>query len=264
MRALLLAAGFGTRLQPLTNVLPKCLVPINGRPLLDYWIETLLEQGISEVLINTHYRADLVEEYIRNSRWQERVLLVYEERLLGTAGTALANRTFFQGESFLLVHADNLTRFNCKDFIDAHRKRPEAAAMTMMLFKAEDPRSCGVVDLGEDGIVLGFHEKVENPPSNLANAAVYLLEPEVMQFISTLRGSEIDFSTQVIPHFVGRIASFLNNLYHRDIGTINSWKAAQSDFGMPLAHPDNAFAWRRLLNSLGPDVDRLMADLLAN
>ncbi|MFL9880075.1 nucleotidyltransferase family protein [Herbaspirillum rhizosphaerae] len=261
MRALLLAAGLGTRLQPLTNFLPKCLVPINGRPLLDYWIGNLLAQGVDQILINTHYQAPLVTEYLRQSSWNNQVTLIYEKQLLGTAGTALANWDFFRSEPFLIAHADNLTRFNCAEFMDAHHHRPVDAALTMMLFETEDPRSCGIVDLDNDGIVQAFHEKVANPPGNLANAAVYIVEPTVLEFMATLGKPEIDFSTEVIPHFIGRIFTFSNSSYHRDIGTIKSWTEAQRDFDMPAALPENQLAWNRLLDTLSPDLPRLMNTL---
>jgi len=261
MRALLLAAGFGTRLQPLTDFLPKCLVPINGRPLLDYWIENLLVQGVDDILINTHYLAPVVIDYIRQSTWQDHVTLVYEENLLGTAGTALANRAFFRNEPFLIAHADNLTRFDCSEFVAAHRNRPANAALTMMLFEADDPKSCGIVDLDEAGVVRAFHEKVAHPPGNLANAAVYIVEPVVMEFAASLGKSEIDFSTEIIPHFIGRISTFLNSSYHRDIGTIKSWAQAQRDFGMPSACPANILAWERLINSINVGLPQLMDEL---
>ncbi|WP_406850961.1 nucleotidyltransferase family protein [Herbaspirillum huttiense] len=260
-RTLLLAAGFGTRLQPLTSFLPKCLVPINGRPLLDYWIQSLLDQGVTDVLINTHYLAPLVESYIEHSSWFGRVNLSHEHALLGTGGTVLANRSFFGNEPLLIAHADNLTRFDCSAFFEAHRRRPHGAALTMMLFETEEPRSCGIVEIDGRGMVQAFHEKVEHPPGNLANAAVYVMEPEVVSFIASLGMQEVDLSTQVIPHFVGRIFTFLNSDYHRDIGTISSWQLAQKDFGMPSARPENAAAWHQLLDALGPDVSRTLADL---
>lgn len=261
MRALLLAAGLGTRLQPLTGFFPKCLVPINGRPLLDYWIDSLLKQGIDKILINTHYRASMVNDYIRRSCWNERVSLVHEEILRGTGGTVLANRDFFGDEAFLIAHADNLTRFSCTRFIEAHRSRPADAALTMMLFQTQDPRSCGIVELDEKGVVQAFHEKVAEPPSNLANAAVYIVEPEVVAFMASLRKPEIDFSTEVIPPLVGRIATFLNSDYHRDIGTIRSWSDAQADFGMPPAREENAASWSRIVADAGEDAARLVAAL---
>ena len=110
MKVLLLAAGLGTRLQPITNKIPKCLVPINGKPLLEYWLENLNKIGITDFLINTHYMNDKVEDFIKNSKYKDMVTLTYEKNLLNTAGTILANEDFFStnNEPFMLVHADNL------------------------------------------------------------------------------------------------------------------------------------------------------------
>lgn len=264
MRALLLCAGLGTRLRPLTEFLPKCLVPINGRPLLDFWIDSLLSQGIEEILINTHYHAALVEEYLRHSSWHLRVSVVHEERLLGTGGTLLANRAFFEGQSTLLVHADNLTRFDCQDFMRVHRERPAMTALTMMVFRTPTPSSCGIVELGDNGIVQVFHEKVANPPGNLANAAVYLLEPEIIAFMDKLNKTVIDFSTEVLPHFVGRMGSYLNESYHRDVGTIASWQEAQKDFDMVPLSRNNQKAWTAIAMKLGPSYQQLIRTLLCS
>jgi mannose-1-phosphate guanylyltransferase len=230
MRALLLAAGLGTRLRPLTDYLPKCLVPIHGRPLLDYWLELLVNNGFNEILVNTHYLAPLVVKYVLGSRWGQHVTIVYEDKLLGTAGTILANKSTFQGEPFLVAHADNLTIFDPLAFIRSHQARPDGCDISMMLFKTLDPKSCGIVDVDQYGIVKTFYEKALSPPGNLANAAVYILEPAVLDFIAKLDKIEVDLSTEVIPHFIGRISTYLNNSYHRDIGTIESWQEAQLDF----------------------------------
>ena len=171
MRALLLAAGLGNRLRPLTNYLPKCLVPIHGRPLLDYWLESLVNGGVSEILINTHYFAPLVRQYLSQSTWLPYITVVHEEILLGTGGTILQNRDFFNDEAFLVAHADNLTIFDVRDFANQHAARPQETELTMMVFEAPDPQSCGIVTLDRQSIVQAFHEKVANPPGTLANAA---------------------------------------------------------------------------------------------
>jgi mannose-1-phosphate guanylyltransferase len=103
-----------------------------------------------------------------------------------------------------------------------------------MLFETLDPASCGIVDLDQSGVVKSFYEKVPSPPGNLANAAVYILEPAVLGFLDGVGKREIDFSTEVIPHFMGQIATYLNDVYHRDIGTLSSWEEAQKDF--PIFH----------------------------
>ena len=112
MRALLLAAGLGTRLRPLTDTIPKCLVPIVGKPLLEYWFKLLSDAGVHPVLVNTHYFPEKVMAHIENSRFSSIVKIVHEDELLGTAGTLLANRDFFGDEPLMLIHADNLSKFN--------------------------------------------------------------------------------------------------------------------------------------------------------
>lgn len=231
MRALLLAAGLGTRLRPLTDRIPKCLVPIHGRPLLAYWLEALLEPGpIERVLVNTHHLADQVRSFVRSSPWTDRVDLVHEERLLGTGGTVLANRGFLGRGPCMIAHADNLTRFPLAEFLSAHANREAGVAITMMTFEADDPQSCGIVTTDRRGIVTAFHEKVTHPPGRTANAAVYVFEPAVLDFLAGLGGPVIDLSTQMIPAFVGRIQVWRNSAYHRDIGTPQSLQAAEREF----------------------------------
>ena len=230
MRALLLAAGLGTRLRPITDKIPKCLVPVRGRPLLSYWFDMLFTDGVSRALVNTHYHADAVNAFVAESPWRDSVELVYEEQLLGTGGTVLRNREWFGREAFMVVHADNLSRFPVHEFISAHRQRPDGAAMTMMTFDTDAPQSCGIVELDARGVVQHFHEKVANPPGTRANGAVYIIEPEVVDFLATLEREFLDFSIDVIPAFLGRIATYHNTGYHRDIGTIDSLRKAEAEF----------------------------------
>ena len=231
MRALLLAAGLGTRLRPLTETVPKCLVPIHGRPLLDYWFERLLGSGrIERILVNTSYLAQQVRAHVAASPWRTFVDLVHEEELLGTGGTVLANRDWFGAGPFLVAHADNLTTFDVAGVLEGHRRRPEGCAVTMMTFHTDSPRSCGIVELDPRGVVIGFHEKAANPPGNNANAAVYVFEPEVLEFLAGLGRRTIDLSTEVLPHFVGRIVAVANRGYHRDIGSLDSLAKAQQEF----------------------------------
>lgn len=230
MRALLLAAGVGSRLRPLTNTIPKCLVPIQGRPLLDYWLELLFAGGIERVLINTHWLADQVRAYVEHSPWRARVDLAYETKLLGTGGTLLANRDWFGSSPILVGHADNLAEFDVGGFIAAHRSRPPDCAMTMLAFRTDDPRSCGILELDAHHIVQAFHEKVANPPGNLANAAVYILEHEIVTVTASLGKAEADLSTEVIPRFLGRILAVETKGYHRDIGNAESLRRANAEY----------------------------------
>ena len=230
MRAFLLAAGLGTRLRPLTQSTPKCLVPIAGKPLLDYWLDLLFAGGIERVLINTHYLADAVRAHVVSSAWRGRIDLAHEDHLLGTGGSLAANRSWCGQGPLLLAHADNLTELKVTDLAQAHAIRAPGCVMTMATFQADDPRACGIVQLDGQGVVQGFFEKVADPPGTLANAAAYILEPEVMDFTVALGRPVIDFSTEVIPRFIGRIQSHALDGYHRDIGSPESLALAREAF----------------------------------
>jgi mannose-1-phosphate guanylyltransferase len=231
MRVLLLSAGLGTRLRPLTETIPKCLAPIRGRPLLDYWFEMLFAgDRIERVLVNTSYLAEQVQAHIAACPWSDRIDMVHETELLGTGGTVLANRAWFGDGPFLVAHGDNLTRFDVAAFIRRHETRPTGVEITMMTFRTDTPSSCGIVETDGDGRVLAFHEKVANPPGDMANGAVYIFEPSVMAFLAGLGRTVVDLSLDVIPHYCGRIVAFENRVYHRDIGTMESLAKAQLDF----------------------------------
>lgn len=235
MRALLLAAGLGTRLRPITDTVPKCLVEINGRPLLDYWMELLSEAGITDILVNLHYLPEKVLAYLAGCTYPAHISTVMEANLLGTAGTLLNNRGFFKRQPVMLIHADNLSLFDVRAFIERFERRDENIDITMMTFYADKPETCGIVELDEKGAVRAFHEKVKAPPGNLANAAVYILAPSVIDFIASLGREVVDFSTEVLPHYMGRINTFHNGVYHRDIGSVESLALAQSEYPAVVA-----------------------------
>jgi mannose-1-phosphate guanylyltransferase len=224
MKAILLAAGLGTRLRPLTNTIPKCLVPIKGKPLLEIWLERLTQAGIGPFLVNTHYLGNQVESFIQNSPYRNQVTLVHEPELLGTAGTLIKNLGFFQGEDGLLIHADNYCLADFSMFKQAHKQRPPQCVMTMMTFRTDAPSSCGIVELDDKGIVIGFHEKVANPPGNLANGAVYILSAELLKKMDNELSAAKDFSTEILGQFVGQIYTYQTDEIFMDIGSIPAYE----------------------------------------
>jgi mannose-1-phosphate guanylyltransferase len=228
---LLLAAGLGTRLRPITDHVPKCLVKVQGKPLLGNWLDLLLSGGVERVLVNTHYLADAVLDFVAASAWRDSIEVVHEVDLLGTGGTVLSNREFLNRGPFMVAHADNLTRFDVGAFIRAHANRAAGVAITMMTFHTDAPHNCGIVELDQYGVVINFHEKVAKPPSNHANAAVYIFEPSVIDFLISLQTVNIDISTDVLPRYLGRMQAFLNTEYHRDIGTPESLALAELELG---------------------------------
>lgn len=229
LSAFLLAAGFGTRLRPLTNDWPKCLMPVRGYPLLGHWLNALIENGITNIFLNTHFMSHKVDDFIVGNNFSRLVRRVYEEKLLGTAGTLRANANDLRGDAVMLIHADNWCQCDLASFIDYHKNsRPNNCCITMMTFVTQSPQSCGIVEVNESNIVVAFHEKVSNPPGNIANAAVYIIEPEVIEFIKN-NVDVHDFSTDVLPKYLGRIVAWKNNGVHRDIGSPDELLAAQKD-----------------------------------
>lgn len=226
MRAILLAAGYGTRLRPLTNTIPKCLVPIKGKPLLQIWLERLDNASVGPYLINTHYLSEQVCNFIEQGKFSNSVTVTYESNLLGTAGTLIKNLDFFQGQDGLLIHADNYCLANFKKFLNAHYTRPAECLMTMMTFKTEDPSSCGIVEIDKRGIVVGFHEKVKSPPGNLANGAIYILSAEAINLIKSELSHAVDFSTEILENFLGKIFTWENQDFFLDIGSVKAYEYA--------------------------------------
>jgi mannose-1-phosphate guanylyltransferase len=221
-------------------------MPVNRKPILEYWLDTAKEIGSRTVLVNTHYLAEIVEVFLGRATFTPWVKSVYEDRLMGTAGTLRVNSQLLRSSTILLAHADNFCECDFSDFLRFHRtKRPEHCALTMMTFYTKTPHDCGIVELDKDGVVIRFHEKVKDAPGNLANGAVYLLEEEVLSWICE-RPNISDFSTQVLPHFIGRIATWHNKGTHIDIGSIEALRDASNlakRGAQPLSKSDGWAVW---------------------
>ena len=227
MKAFLLAAGLGTRLRPVTDTIPKCLVPVDGTPLIDIWLERLARAGVTEVLVNLHHFPEQVVDHLARCVQPTSVRTVFEPTLLGSAGTLLHNRDFVAGETvFLAVNADGLTDFDLTTLLDAHRT--SGAVATLGLFRAPDPSSCGIVEL-RDGLVAAFEEKPPRPRGDLANAGLYAFSPEVLDRI---RGPlPRDIGLHLLPELVGSARGVvLGDAYFRDIGTPEALAQANQDW----------------------------------
>ena len=222
MRVILLAAGLGTRLRPLTDQRPKCLMPVGGRPLLEIWLKRLTNAGFGPFLVNTHHLKDQVFDFVKNSEFRSQVELVEEPQLLGTAGTVRANLDFFQESDGMLLHADNYCLADLDQFQRAHENRTSGCVMTMMTFYTQDPSSCGVAEIDSDGVVTGFYEKVKNPPTSIANGAIYILARELLSEFPDAS----DMSTEVLPRYIGSIQTHHISETLIDIGTPEAYAHA--------------------------------------
>ena len=233
IKAFLLSAGYGTRLRPLTNEIPKCLVELNSYPLLGYWLDKLCKIDCESVLVNLHYLSSQVERFLSAYSKQSftsklKITTVFEPTLLGTAGSLIHNSTFFDADIGLLIHADNWMTEDLSTFIDAHIKRPHNCHLTMLTFETDDPKSCGIVQLNEQGIVSTFYEKSDTFYGTLANAAVYAFDKHFIQILNALEGEYIDFSVDVLPCFLNAIFTYKTSKPFVDVGTLERLNYARS------------------------------------
>jgi mannose-1-phosphate guanylyltransferase len=232
VKAFVLAAGLGTRLRPITDRTPKCLVRIGGVTLLDQWLDSLADVGVDEVVVNTHHLASLVHAHVGRRTGLPTVHLVEEPQLLGSAGTLRANRDFVAGEDmFLAVNVDNLTDFDLRLLIDAHRAG--GAVATLTLFHAAHPSACGIVTVDNSGLVVDYVEKPADPPGDLANAGIYAFDPSLLDEIAGPAPKDIGYD--LLPRLVGRAQTvLLQDSYFLDIGTPDALQQANAEWGVRL------------------------------
>lgn len=231
MKAFLLAGGLGTRLRPLTDTIPKCLVPIGGRPMLDIWLDNFRDAGVEDVLVNLHHHANLVRAHVEQRREGPRVKTVFEPELLGSGGTLFANREWIDDDQVALVcYADNLTDFDLRMLLDAHHAG--GAPATLALFHAENPSACGVVSVDANGRMVAFTEKPPNPVGNLANAGMYAFNSAIFNEIGGHPPKDIGFD--LLPRLVGRAQTIVIESYFRDIGTLDALRRAEAEW--PSVH----------------------------
>ena len=224
MKAFLLAGGLGTRLRPLTDNTPKCLLPIQGIPMLQIWFALCREYGIDEVLINIHSHGDAVRKFIKGEKHGLKVHLFEETTLLGSAGTVLANRNWVRKENcFWVFYADVLTTTNLDQMEAFHSSRRQMA--TIGVYQVADPSRCGIVQVDHSGIVRDFVEKPKVPISNLAFSGLMLAIPAILDLIPG--ASPVDLGFHVLPQMVGRMAAYRIPDFLIDMGTLETYQIAQ-------------------------------------
>lgn len=240
-KAFLLAAGLGTRLRPLTDQTPKCLVPIHGQPLLSIWLDFCDKLGVHEVLINTHHLADQVSDWARSQKSRVRINLFHEDVLLGSAGTLAANREFVgDGKDFYVFYADNLVSTDLTELEALHASH--SGILTLGLFRTPKPQACGIVTLDAAGKVLSFEEKPHHPLSDLANAGIFIARRSLFDYL--LRNTFADLGRDVMPRLAGAMWGRVLDGYLLDIGTYDNYSQALREWpptlrdaaARPLAH----------------------------
>jgi len=227
VKGFLLAAGEGTRLRPLTNNIPKCLVPIQGTPLLGIWLEWCALYGIDEVLVNSHAHSERVREFVNRYRGPVRITLTFEPELLGSAGTLIQNRDFVAAEpEFAVLYADVLTSCRFDRLLEFHRQR--RAPVTVGTYRVANPTQCGILSTDQTGRVVEFVEKPTAPKSDTAFSGILVGGPALLGALPERVPSDIGFD--VLPRLIGVMFASPIDEFLLDIGTLEKYERAQREW----------------------------------
>ena len=227
MKAFLLAAGNGTRLRPLTDNVPKCLLPICGVPLLEIWFNNCKAAGITDVVVNAHAQLKAIRRFVAKQQSGVKVRIAEEQELLGSAGTLAENRDFVAGQkAFFVFYADVLTNIDLQRMLKFHEQKSLPA--TLGVYQVPDPTRCGIVTVNKDSVIQEFVEKPAQPVSNWAFAGVMIAGPELFDFLPAQRPADLGFD--VLPKMIGKMGAYRISEYLLDIGTLSNYQHAQESW----------------------------------
>ncbi|MCW2279298.1 nucleotidyltransferase family protein [Heliophilum fasciatum] len=229
MKAVIMAGGLGTRLRPLTDKMPKPMVPILGRPAMEYALLLLKAHGITDIAATLCYYPDLIKEYFGDgSRFGVNLRYFVETEPLGTAGSVKQAKDFLD-DTFFVISGDGITDINLTEVANQHQA--SGAKASMALTTVEDPTQFGIVITDESDKIVRFIEKPKQDEvfSNTINTGIYVLEPEIFQYIPD---GFYDFSKNLFPKLMEKnvpFYGFKSDGYWKDIGTLEQYRQVQID-----------------------------------
>jgi NDP-sugar pyrophosphorylase family protein len=232
IKAMVMAAGMGSRLEPITLTLPKPLIPVMNRPLMDILLSQLKSIGVEEIISNTYYLADKIIDRYTNNDLGIKFNYIKETELSGTAGGVKKCQFFFdEGEDFIIMSGDVLTTADIKKGLEIHKKSGAVATIGVKQIPHEFVSHFGVVVTGNDGFITEFQEKpsLEEAKSNLINTGIYIFNYKIFDYIP--ENTFYDFAKNVFPKLLldGAINTFEVTEYWNDIGTIGQYKQSIQD-----------------------------------
>lgn len=231
MKAMILAAGEGSRLRPFTEQSPKVLAPVNGVPLLQHMIGWLRLYGITEIAVNLHYLGEKIRDFLGDgTRFDVKVTYSREAKLLGTAGGVKKMEHFFS-DSFVVIYGDIFTNINLASMIDFHQRN--GGIVTVAAQIETDPRAKGVITVDGESRITRFTEKPDTvEPGSLANAGIYMFETEILSYIKP--GAACDFGYDVFPRLLSSgqpVYAYIipDDEYLVDIGSWEQYHQVEDD-----------------------------------
>lgn len=232
MKAMVLAAGLGTRLRPLTYEIPKPMVPVLDRPVMAHIVDLLDRHGVEQIVANLHYFPDTIRKY-----FGDRIVYREEAELLGTAGGVRNCADFLADDSFLIISGDALTDIDLSRFVARHKQAGGVA--TLAVKRVADTREFGVVLHDSDGRITGFQEKPapEEALSDLGNCGIYLFEPEIFDYFPDK--PFVDWANDVFPALLAQDVPFhIHEIdeYWNDVGSLAELKDGTFDAMLGKLH----------------------------
>jgi mannose-1-phosphate guanylyltransferase len=227
VKAIVLVGGEGTRLRPLTDTIPKPLIPLVDRPFLHHVLDHLGRHGVEEVILSSSYLEEAFASFVRERGGRPAITWIGEEAPLGTGG-AVANAARHLDETFLVLNGDILTDLDLTGLVSRHRRA--GADATIAVAEVEDARPYGLVDVDEDGRVRRFREKPAEPVPGFVNAGTYVLQPAAVEGIPETRAVSIEL--EVFPRLIesgAQVFAFVSRGYWMDVGTPEKYLQATFD-----------------------------------
>lgn len=256
MKALFLAGGMGTRLRPLTDRIPKPMVPVMGKPLLERTLETLKVHNVDDIILSTCYKRNAIEKYFGDgSNFGLKIHYVSEDFPLGTGGAIKDCEKYFD-DTFFIFNADILSNINFSEMLRYHKRKK--ADVTIAVIRVDNPSAYGVIEYDENDYASSFREKPapREVASHFINAGVYIFEPEVIRSIPS--GRVVSVEREIFPKLIKnglKIAVYKGCNYWLDIGTPEKYIQAHRDgFEGKLRLPETNFQEHAVYSRLNAEI----------
>lgn len=232
-KAMIMAAGVGSRLEPLSSVVPKPLVPLANTPTMDILVKHLSSFGIKNIIANTYYKSEQIQEHYRNNQFDINFRFIKEKELSGTAGGVKKCQFFFEeNEDFIIMSGDGLTDIDINKAYSSHKKSSSIVTIITKEVEHKDVSKYGIIVPDYKGFVESFQEKpsLEDAKSNLANTGIYIFNYQIFKFIP--QNTFYDFAKNVFPSILNsgiKINTYTHTGYWSDIGSLEQYKQSNAD-----------------------------------
>ncbi|MEG1509083.1 MAG: nucleotidyltransferase family protein [Clostridia bacterium] len=225
MKAVIMAGGFGSRLKPLTDNIPKPMLPILNKPILQYTIERLKFYGVTEIAMTLNYKPESIVDYFGDgSNFGVNLTYFYENEPLGTAGS-IKNASSFLEDTFLVLSGDAFTNLNFEQLWQFHMQK--GAKVSLFAKYVEDCRPFGMLSVDDDNKITSFLEKPLQKVSGIVNTGIYVMQKEVLDLIPN---GFYDFSKNLFPQILNQMFAFEGDYYWSDIGTLPQYYITNFDY----------------------------------